>query len=69
MCCLFLVPVLASAVVAAEAEPARLVCPAFVVEIDPRLGAWSLVDAKSGVRWPTEGTSSAGKAKGLKAGL
>jgi len=63
---LFLVSVLASAIVAAEAEPARLACPAFVVEIDPRLGAWSLVDAKSGVRWPTEGTSSAGKATGLE---
>jgi hypothetical protein len=69
MCCLLLVSALASAVVAAEAEPARLACPAFVVEIDPRLGAWSLVDAKSGVRWPTEGTASAGKADGLEGGF
>ena len=43
--------------------------PAFVVEIDPRLGTWSLVDARSGVRWPTEGTASAGKAKGLEGGF
>jgi hypothetical protein len=69
MCFLFLVSVLASAAIAAEAEPVRLVCPAFVVEIDPRLGAWSLVDARSGVRWPTAGTSSAGKAKGLEGGF
>src|SRR5262249_50071044 len=65
MCCLLLVSALAPAVVA-EAEPARLVCPAFLVEIDPRLGAWSLVDAKSGVRWPTVGTAGAGKADGLE---
>lgn len=69
MRCLFLVSALASAAVAAEAAPVRLVCPAFVVEIDPRLGAWSLADAKTGVRWPTEGTSSAGKAKGLEGGF
>jgi len=69
MYCLFLVSVLAPAAVAAEAVPVRLVCPAFVVEIDPRLGAWSLVDAKSGVRWPTTGTASAGKAKGLEGGF
>ena len=60
---------LASAAMAAEAQPVRLVCPAFVVEVDPRLGAWSLVDAKSGVRWPTAGTASAGKAKGLEGGF
>ncbi len=69
MCCLVLVSVLAAAAAAAEAERVRLACPAFVVEIDPRLGAWSLVDTKSGVRWPTAGTASAGRAKGLEGGF
>ena len=58
-------PALAPAVAAVD-QPVRLASPAFVVEIDPRLGTWSLVDARSGVRWPTEGTASAGKAKGLE---
>ena len=69
MCCLLLVSVLASAAMAADAQPVRLVCPAFVVEVDPRLGAWSLIDAMSSVRWPTAGTASAGKARGLEGGF
>ena len=57
---LLLLSALAPAVAAVD-QPVRLACPAFMVEIDPRLGTWSLVDAKSGVRWPTEGTASAGE--------
>ena len=47
----------------------RLEGAEFAVEIDPQLGAWFLIDQKSGVRWPTEGTATAGKAKGLEGGF
>ena len=66
MCSLVLVSVLTSAALTTDVQPVRLVCPAFSVEIDPRGGAWSLVDARSGVRWPTTGTASVGRAKGLE---
>lgn len=35
------------------------------VEIDRASGAWALTDARSGVRWPSEGMASAGTAEGL----
>lgn len=35
------------------------------VEIDRASGAWALTDARSGVRWPSEGLASAGAAEGL----
>ncbi len=58
-----------AAIVPSEPGPVRLAAPSFVAEIDPHTGTWSLVDAKSGVRWPTEGSASAGRAKGLEGGF
>jgi hypothetical protein len=67
---LILIPTLAWACdLALQGDTVRLEGRAFTVAIDPHSGAWFLVDHLSGVRWPTEGTASAGKAKSLEGGF
>jgi hypothetical protein len=39
------------------------------VEVDKNTGAWALTDARSGVRWPTEGIASAGAVAALSDGF
>ncbi|MFV2066464.1 MAG: DUF5696 domain-containing protein [Pirellulales bacterium] len=50
----------------ARADTRVLESPAMRVAIDPQTGDWSMVDKASGVRWPSEGTASAGSATGLE---
>jgi len=50
----------------ARADTRVLESPAMRVTIDAQTGEWSMVDIASGVRWPSEGTASAGSATGLE---
>ena len=47
---------------AAQAGPLRLQSKFMAVDIDASTGRWSLLDKRSGVRWPSQGTASAGTA-------
>lgn len=48
---------------------AELESAALRVTIDTRTGRWSLLDRRADVRWPTEGTASAGDAPALAGGF
>jgi len=54
------------AATAAPADAVHLDSPTLSVEIEAKTANWSLVDKASGVRWPSEGTASAGSGKGLE---
>jgi len=53
----------------ASAAAGRLKSRWLTVEIDKTTGAWALTDARSGVRWPTEGMACAGAAEDLSDGF
>jgi len=53
----------------AEGKTARLDGRTMTVEVDTQTGQWSLLDKRSGVRWPSEGTAAAGVSKGLQGGF
>ncbi len=63
---IILISALASAPVEAPRATIRLESPALAVEIDAARGTWFLIDTRSSTRWPSEGTSPAGLAEGLK---
>jgi len=52
---------------AAGAGVARLSSDWLVVEVDEGTGGWTLLDKRSGVRWPSEGMAGAGDAPGCRA--
>lgn len=65
--CVVLVVLLGAA--SANAATGRLESRWLSVEVDKTTGAWALTDARSGVRWPSEGMASAGAAEGLSGGF
>ncbi len=56
-------------VVTAGAGVGRLASDSLVVEVDEETGGWTLLDKRSGVRWPSEGMASVGNAAWLQGGL
>jgi len=56
-------------VMAAQGGAVRLESRAMVVEVDTKTGRWSLLDQRSGVRWPSEGAASAGTTRALQGGF
>jgi len=50
---------------ATNADTVHLESRWLTVEVDKTTGVWALIDARSGVRWPTAGMASAGAAQGL----
>lgn len=62
----FLAGLLASLMTAQVlAGTVSLVSSNLSVQVDDRTGQWSLLDKRSNVRWPTEGTASPGRAEWL----
>lgn len=53
----------------ARAETLKLQSDDLKVEVDPSTGDWSLVDTRSGVRWPSEGNASVGDRPQFKDGF
>ena len=49
--------------------PARLESPSILVEVDRQTGNWSLLDKRSGVRWPAEGEAGLGSGRGLEGAI
>ncbi|MGA2254038.1 MAG: DUF5696 domain-containing protein [Thermoguttaceae bacterium] len=47
-------------------QAVRLASSSMLVELDGKTGNWSLLDKRSGVRWPTLGTASLGTGRGLE---
>lgn len=60
---------IAAPVVTVEAGVGRLASEALVVEVDEETGGWTLLDKRSGVRWPSEGMAGVGSAAWLQGGL
>jgi hypothetical protein len=54
---------------AAGAGVARISSAGLVVEVDDQTGGWTLLDKRSGVRWPSEGMAGVGDATWLQGGL
>jgi len=52
-----------------QAATVRLESRTVRVEVEAKTGRWALTDKRSGVRWPSAGTASAGSAKGLAGGF
>ena len=52
-----------------DAGTVRLECRTMGVDVDRATGRWALTDKRSGVRWPTASTASAGNAQGLQGGF
>ncbi len=46
-------------------DSVALASSSMLVQVDPATGNWSLLDKRSAVRWPTEGTAGIGTAPGL----
>ena len=52
----YIVIVLLLGAASASADTMRLQSRWLTVDVDKTTGTWALVDARSGVRWPTAGT-------------
>ena len=65
--CVVIVVLLGAA--SASAATGRLQSRWLSVEVDKTTGAWALTDARSGVRWPSEGMASAGAAEAFSDGF